>query len=243
MQPASRAYAAALLLLSAACGSGTAPAPAAQTSRQQAIDDADFGLRMALLEGHLRIGNALMEAGQKDNALPHFGHPVQELYGDMAPYIAAHHGQQFDRDLIALEALAARGDAPQYRAAFAGVMRKVVAGRALIPADRFNSDEYTMALAADVCTSASQEYRNAIVAGHVGSLVEYEDARGFMMYSSDLLANHRGGDPRLARMAALSGELNHMVEPLDPPEPIRGTPEDFEARATAIRAVLKPAAP
>lgn len=206
--------------------------------------DADFGLRMALLEGHLRIGNALMEAGQKDNGLPHFGHPVQELYSDMAPYIAAHHGQQFDRDLIALEALAAgEGDTPRYRSAFAAVMQKVAAGRALIPADRFNSDEYTLALAADVCTSASQEYRNAIIAGRVGSLVEYEDARGFMLYSSDLLANHRGSDPRLAQVSALNDELKHMVETLDPPQTIRGTPEDFEARAAAIRAVLKPTSP
>lgn len=242
MQFVYRAIAAALLLL-AAC-SPAAPAAPSLTPQQETVADADFGLRMALLEGHLRIGNALMEAGQKDNALPHFGHPVRELYGDMAPYIAAHHGQQFDRDLIALEALAAaQGDTPQYRNAFAALMQKVAAGRALIPADRFNSDEYTLALAADVCTSASQEYRNAIIAGRVGSLVEYEDARGFMLYSSDLLANHRSNDPRLRQMSDLNAELKHMVEPLDPPEPIRGTPEDFEARAAAIRAVLKPASP
>lgn len=198
---------------------------------------------MALLEGHLRIGNALMEAGQNANGLPHFGHPVQELYSDMAPYITAHHGQQFERDLIALEALAARGDTPQYRTAYQAVMQKVGVARALIPADRFNSDAYTLALAADICTSASQEYRNAIIAGRVGSLVEYEDARGFVSYQRDLLANHRGVDPRLAQMSAITAEVNHMVEPLDPPNPIRGTPEDFEARAAAMRAVLKPTSP
>lgn len=241
-----RAVAAALVLLVAACGRPAAKAADTPQlmSQQEAIADADFGLRLALLEGHLRIGNALMEAGQNANALPHFGHPVHELYGDMRSYIDGHHGQQFDRDLIALEALAASsGGSPQYQSEFATVMQKVNAAHALIPPGTANSDEYALALAADICTSASQEYRNAIIAGRVGSLVEYEDARGFVMVQRDLLDAHRGADPRLARMAAITADVNHMVEPLDPPNPIRGTPEDFEARAADMRAVLKPTSP
>ncbi len=234
------------LLALAACSPSApekASATAPPTAQQQAIADADFGLRMALLEGHLMVGNALMLAGQKDNALPHFGHPVRELYSDMLPYIASHHGVQFDRDLIALEGLAAaQGNSAQYTTSFAAVMEKAHAARALIPAERFNSDDYTLALAADIATSASQEYRNAIIAGQVGSLVEYHDARGFIFYLSDLLANHHGSDPRLAQMASLTAELKHMVEPLNPPDPPRGTPEDFEARAASMRNILKPAA-
>lgn len=246
MQAIFRAVAAALVILATACGRPAAKAPDAPqlTPQQEAIDEADFGLRLALLEGHLRIGNALMEAGQNANALPHFGHPVHELYGDMRPYIEGHHGQQFDRDLIALEALAAsQGGSPQYRSAFAAVMQKVSAAHALIPASTANSDQYALALAADICTSASQEYRNAIIAGRVGSLVEYEDARGFVMVQRDVLENHRSSDPRLARMTAITAAVNHMVEPLDPPNPIRGTPDDFEARAADMRAVLKPTSP
>ena len=214
-------------------------APPVDTARQ----DADFGVRLALLEGHLTVGRELLEAGQTENALPHFGHPVRELYSDMLPVIATRGGQQFDRDLVALEGLATQGRTPAFAPAYDAAMAKVRAARALIAADRLNSDAFTLQLIADVATAAAQEYRNAIVAGGVGSLVEYHDARGFVFYISDLLAAHRGDDARLMQVAALVAELKTYVEPLNPPDPIRATDAEFEAKAAAIRAVAAGPAP
>ena len=190
------------------------------------------------------VGRALIEAGQKDNAIPHFGHPVRELYGDLRPVIDARHGAQFQGELVALESLAVlKGASPEFDTAFAAAMAKVAAARALIPAERLNSDAYVLRLISDTATTASQEYRNALIAGRIGSLVEYHDARGFMFYASDVLAAHHGADPRLVQAAAIVGEIKAFVEPLDAPNPPRATDAQFEEKAAALRTLVGASAP
>lgn len=221
----------------AACGQPATHEMPAQvdTARQ----DADFGLRLGLIEGHLMVGRQLIEAGQTQNALPHFGHPVRELYSDMLPVIAQRGGEQFDRDLVALEGLAvSEGNSPTFFTAFDAALAKVRAARALIPAETWASDEYILGIAADTATTASSEYRNAIVAGRIDSLIEYHDARGFIFYLSDLLAAHQGADPRLEQARAIVAELRAFVEPLDPPNPPRATDAQVEEKAAALRALI-----
>src|SRR6185295_5113178 len=136
---------------------------------------------------------------QTDNALPHFGHPVRELYGDLQPVIAARGGQQFNGELVRTESLAAlNGNSAAFRQSFEAAMIKVAAARATIPPVTWNSDAYALHLASDIATTASQEYRNALIGGRIGSLVEYHDARGFMFYAVSMLAAHHGSDPKLA---------------------------------------------
>jgi len=212
-------------------------APAAAVDAAQ--EDADFAVRLGLIEGHMRVGRELIEAGQTQNGLPHFGHPVRELYSDMLPVIAHRGGQQFDRDLVALEGIAARGNTPEFRAAFDAALAKVHAARALIAADKWNSDAFLLGVTADTATVAAQEYRNALVAGRIDSLIEYHDARGFMFYLSDLLAAHHGADARLTQAAATVADLRAYVEPLAPPNPPRATDAEFEAKAAALRDLVK----
>ncbi|MEQ1818058.1 MAG: hypothetical protein ABL871_05555 [Terricaulis sp.] len=231
----------ALSLTVAACGQreaehDMAPAP----STNAANEDADFAMRLVLIEGHLQVGRELMQAGQTQNALPHFGHPVRELYSDMIPIIVHRNGQQFDRDLIALEGLAARENNSQtFRTAFDAALAKVHAARDLIPAEKWASDEFVLGVVADTANVASQEYRNALIGGRVGSFIEYHDARGFIFRLSDILAAHQGTDPRLAQAAAIVAELRVFVEPLTPPNPPRATDVEFEAKAAQLRALVE----
>lgn len=226
----------ALALGLAACGQpATHEAPAqVDTARQ----DADFGLRLALIEGHLMVGHDLLRAGQTENALPHFGHPVRELYSDMLPIIAARGGEQFDRDLVALEGMAANGLTPEFETAFEAALAKVRAQWALIPAEVRNTPDYTLNLAANITTTAAQEYRNAIVAGRIDSLIEYHDTRGFMIYLSQVMDNSPSADPRHAQADAIIEPLVVAVEPLNPPNPPRMTPDQFEEQAAALRTLV-----
>jgi len=230
----------ALSLFLAACGPREAehdmtPAAPADAARE----DADFAMRLALIEGHMQVGRELIEAGQTQNALPHFGHPVRELYSDMIPVIVHRGGQQFDRDLIALEGLAVSGGNSEiFRAAFDAALAKVRAARDLVPAEKWSSDAFILGLAADTSTVASQEYRNALVGGRIDSLIEYHDARGFIFYLSTVLAGHQGSDPRLAQAASIVAELHAFVEPLNPPNPPRATDVQFEEKAAALRALV-----
>ncbi|MBL8546216.1 MAG: hypothetical protein JNL81_07110 [Hyphomonadaceae bacterium] len=211
------------------------PAPA-----DAAREDADFAMRLVLIEGHLQVGRELIEAGQTQNSLPHFGHPVRELYSDMIPIIVHRGGAQFDRDLIALEALAAReNNSPTFTTAFDAALAKVQAARNLIPAEKWSDDQFVLGLVADTANVASQEYRNALVGGRIDSLIEYHDARGFIFRLGDILAAHQGADPRLAQAAALVAELRVFVEPLNPSNPPRATDVQFEEKAAALRALVE----
>ncbi len=196
-------------------------------------EDADFGLRLALLEGHLMIGRELIQAGQTENALPHFGHPVRELYGDIRPVIAARNGEQLEGDLVRLEALAAlKPNTEEFNAAYQAVMTKVAAARALIPEGTLTSLAYCTHLASDVAATASQEYRNALVAGRIDSLIEYHDARGFIFYATDLLAAYPQAPAGVREALA---RLHTFVAPLNPPNPPLATDTQFEAQASAVR--------
>lgn len=226
----------------AACGQsqtepehGVQDLPAATAARE----DADFALRLALIEGHLMVARELIADGQTDNSLPHFGHPVRELYSDMLPVIVRRGGEQFDRDLVGLEGQVAReGNSPAFQAAFQATLDKVRRARALVPAEKWSDDAFILGIIADTTTVAAQEYRNAIVAGRIDSLIEYHDTRGFIYYLTDMLAARQGNDPRLAQAATLVAELRTYVDQLNPPNPPRATPEQFEAKVAEIRALL-----
>lgn len=202
-------------------------------------EDANFGLRLALLEGHLMVGRELLDAGQQENAIPHFGHPVRELYGDIRPVIEARGGEQLEGDLVRAESLAVlNGESPEFAAAYDAAMAKTIAARALIPSATWNSDEYGLRLAADIAGVAAQEYRNALVAGRIDSLIEYHDARGFMFYAAQMLAERQSADPRLADAIRIVGEMRTMVEPLNPPNPPRADDAQFAAKAAELRALI-----
>lgn len=228
-----------LASLAVACSPASPPAHTTPTAGINQVD-ADFALRLGLLEGHLMVGRQLLEANHKDDALPHFGHPVHELYGDMRPVIAARHLPQFDRDLIAAEAEAAsQGNTPAFQTLLRSALDKAAQARASIPHDEWSSDAFTLRLVADIAGAATEEYRNAIVGGKIGSLVEYEDARGFILYADSVLAAHTSSDPKIAQARALITELKAYVAPLLPPDTPAATEAQFEEKANAILALIK----
>src|SRR5215470_9106068 len=55
-----------------------------------------------LTRGHLLVGQQLIDMDLWDEALPHFLHPTEELYGQMEKYIKLHNMQPFGRELQAL---------------------------------------------------------------------------------------------------------------------------------------------
>ena len=50
--------------------------------------DFQFALTLALIRGHLLVGDELVKAGQWDAAMPHFLHPTEELYGGIKDKVA-----------------------------------------------------------------------------------------------------------------------------------------------------------
>ena len=98
-------------------------------------DQAELLFKLLLLEGHLGIAQALVAAGEVQLALPHYGHPVRELYDDIAPELQRRGLPGFDGALIRLEAVAAGSPGSAAFTAQYEAVQKAVAGlRATVPA-------------------------------------------------------------------------------------------------------------
>ena len=119
-------------------------------------EDTDFLFRLGMMEGHLIVGHDLLAAGKPELAIPHFGHPVRELYDDVAGYLAEKRLAPFDRQLIRLEATvtAAPGSSEAERQ-YVEVIGTLHAARQAVPAPIRDSVPEMIKICADTIDAAS----------------------------------------------------------------------------------------
>ncbi len=130
---------------------------------------------LSFMEGHLRAGLALYEAGDLDAARTHMGHPIKEKYDAVAaPLAAMDKGALKDRIGAIAEAAETGAPLDEVRAAFEAARAMMEEVRATMsPADQ------VMGLAA-LTRVAGEEYTVAVAGGEVSNLHEYQDAWGFL---------------------------------------------------------------
>jgi len=133
-----------------------------------------------LTRGHLLVGQQLIDMNLWDEALPHFLHPTEELYGLMEKYIKLHNMQPFGRELQALAQTVKAKRRGAYEQALKPAQQRIEA--ALKVAKRFMRPErkFTIQSAIEVLRSAQSEYESSIVNGAFTKPVEYQDSRGFV---------------------------------------------------------------
>jgi hypothetical protein len=147
-----------------------------------------------LMRGHINVGGELIALGLWDEALPHFLHPTEELYGVMEKYIKLHSIPPFRRDLQALAQTVKAKREGAYRQAL-----KVVHGRlaaALGVAKKFMTPNhrFTVQSAVEVLRVAHSEYETSIENGRFVKPVEYQDSRGFVWQAERMI---EGAAPKL----------------------------------------------
>ena len=179
---------------------------------------------IALMRGHLLVGAELIELGLWDEALPHFLHPTEELYGAMERYIKLHKVTPFDRPLKALAQAVKAKNKPAYLQA-AKVVEERLAG-ALTAFKRFMTvqpfSSYTARTLVEMLKIAKAEYEAAIEDGKFVKPVEYQDSRGFVWHAEELLARHsaefeRVDGARLAELRRLLQDLKRAWPAAIPP--------------------------
>lgn len=195
---------------SPAAAESDAAAPARPQSGEAYLTDGgpkDSRIRIyrdiALIRGHLLVGEELVELGRWDDALPHFLHPTEELYGAMERHIKLHKVTPFDRQLKQLaQAVKARNKAAYAQAA------KVVDERlanALTSFRRFMQGapftSFTMRAAVEVLKVAAAEYEAAVEDDRIAKPVEYQDGRGFVLYAEKMIEAHRGDLEKVDKLA------------------------------------------
>lgn len=187
-------------------------------------DHAELLFKLGLLEGHLMVGRELIEANQPRLALPHFGHPVRELYDDIQGELKRRGVTGFDGELIALEALAAgKPRDPATTAKLEGVLRIIAAVRATVPSGLLDNERFMLGVLGEVATIAAEDYSESLEGGRIEKPVEYHDSRGYLSYADKEMRRMEArpdmrGSPRLAAARARLDEMRGIVGPLIPPD-------------------------
>jgi hypothetical protein len=154
---------------------------------------------IALMRGHLLVGGQLIELGLWDEALPHFLHPTEELYGLMEKYIQLHNMRPFRRELQALAQAVKAKRKGAYDQALKVVDQRL--GGALDVAKKYMNPfrGFTARSAAEVLKVALGEYEQSIEGGRFAKPVEYQDSRGFVWEAERMI---EAAAPELARIDA-----------------------------------------
>jgi hypothetical protein len=154
---------------------------------------------IALMRGHILVGGQLIELGLWDEALPHFLHPTEELYGGMEKYIQLHGMRPFRRELQALAQAVKAKRKGAYEQALKVVDQRLAA--ALDVAKKFMRPAlgFTARSAAAVLRVAAGEYEGAIEDGRFTKPVEYQDGRGFVWEAERMI---EGVAPDLTKVDA-----------------------------------------
>lgn len=211
--------------------------------------DFDYLERLGLLEGHLLVGRRLLEANQSRLAVPHFGHPIRELYTWLEPRIARRGVPQFERELDAMEAFAeagGTGTGGTFGPAWTSLQPKLTAAKNAVPASRRDSPRFMLEHVAMMVYDVSSDYGESIERGRIVNIVEYHDSMGFLMYSAAVAAEQEKRGPSAAEWreaAAVIEELRAKVYPellpsSRPPASISSVRGRYDQiRAIAARAI------
>ena len=151
--------------------------------------DVAFLTGLGFMEGHLRAGLALYEAGDLVAAKTHMGHPIKEKYGAVADQLAAlGHGDL--RETIS--ALAAAAEAEKPFEEIAALFAQVRATHEAVRAGFSLKDQLASYVA--LTRIGADEYTVAVAGGTLSNLHEYQDAWGFIRVIETEAAELAQGD-------------------------------------------------
>ncbi|MBV9632136.1 MAG: hypothetical protein JO230_28865 [Xanthobacteraceae bacterium] len=149
--------------------------------------DFQFALTLALIRGHLLVGDELVRAGKWDAALPHFLHPTEELYGGIKDKVGDYQTPAFDTALLKLADVVKEKNSSAYTNALNGVTSALDAGDAGVKAKEADWPSFVVATAIMALKAAISEYEEAIVNGQIAKPVEYQDSRGFVWQAERMI--------------------------------------------------------
>ena len=161
---------------------------AAQADADARLDpQVRFYRDIQLVRGHLLVGNELVSAAAWADALPHFLHPVEELYDKLAPALKAMDQPAFLTQLKVVVQTVKAQDVPAFTQALARLNDRLDSIDAAVKARHPEWMPFAIETALETMRSALGEYAQSIEGGRFVKAVEYQDARGFVFQAASLL--------------------------------------------------------
>lgn len=150
--------------------------------------DADYMVKLGLMKGHLFVAKELLDLKKPKDAEPHIGHPVEEIYTDVADQLNERRVKEFKTTLITLEDLVKAGakDNTKVSTNFKESMVAIDGAIAALPETQRKSPAFVLQVINGLLDTANSEYGAAITDGKIKAAIEYQDSRGFIAYSNIL---------------------------------------------------------
>lgn len=150
--------------------------------------DVDFMTKLGLMKGHMFVAKELLDLQKPDQAEPHIGHPVEEIYADVEDQLVERNIPEFKGGLITLQDLVKAGakDATKVGTEFKGSMANIQTAIAALPESQRQSPTFVLQVINGLLETANAEYTAAIADGKISQIIEYQDSRGFVIYAQDL---------------------------------------------------------
>jgi hypothetical protein len=195
------------------------------------------------MKGHLLVGRELLEAGAPKDAVFHYLHPAEELYGEIEDELARYDAEPFKSELDQLAGLVEENaDPAAIPAAQERVEAAIDAAIAKVPAEQRQDPVFVLDVVLGLLRTAVDEYEEAIEDGRIANAVEYQDARGFVWEARRLIMEIE--DQLEAKDAEAYRDLvTHLdalqkawPSPQPPEEPVL-TPEEVGAAVARIEEI------
>jgi hypothetical protein len=210
--------------------------------------DVDYVLKLGLMKGHMMVAKELLDLGKPDQAEPHIGHPVEEIYVDVEDQLKERNVADFKDTLVNVQDLIkSKPNSPELTPAFESAVTAIDGGIAAIKPEQLQTPGFGFQVINGLLETALAEYTAAIADGKVTQPIEYQDSRGFIAYARETLLPGiaPGLKPEVAaelqqKMADLSKAWPEPMPPATPvmtPEAVSSVVKDIEKLGQTILAV------
>ncbi len=154
---------------------------------EQPMTELLYLVELGLMKGHLLVANELLGQGTPDQAEPHLGHPIEEIYLQIDEPLQAHKIPEFKTTLIKLHELAKYAPAnPDIKTGYEASINSINMAINAIPQDKRQSPEFVIKAIGEILQTMADEYTAAVANNKIVARIEYQDARGFMIYAEEL---------------------------------------------------------
>jgi hypothetical protein len=203
--------------------------------------DLDYMVKLGLMKGHMYVAKELLDLGKPEQAEPHIGHPVEEIYADVEEQLKERGVADFKAQLISLQDLVKAGgkDTAKVNADFTASMTAIEGAIAKLPESQRQSPKFTMQVISGLLETAKDEYDAAIADDKIKEVIEYQDSRGFVRYANELYqaVSAKVGADNASKISKTMGDLVlAWPEPIPPAAPVK-SPEQVTSLVKEIEMV------
>ncbi|HEY9696867.1 MAG TPA: helix-hairpin-helix domain-containing protein [Trichocoleus sp.] len=212
--------------------------------------DVDYLTKLALMKGHMLIAGELLALNQPEQAIPHLGHPVEEIYVDLQPQLGDRNVAEFSDVLTRVQDLVkSKPSDPSVQSEFQAAMQSIDQAIAALPETQRQSPAFGLQVINEMLDTAAAEYTASISDGKISAAIEYQDSRGFVNYAKDTLfknieallgQKNAGVDKDLkAKLAELAKAWPAAVPPKAPVVPVDQVVDQVKAIEQTAKPVIQ----